>query len=336
MDSDRSAKGRHPIRVVTRRTGLSAAALRAWERRYEAVVPKRSSGGQRLYSDEDLHRLALLKAVVDAGRNIGHVAPLDTTELERLVREDLDAGGADGGGGEDLSPRGPLRSPTGFVKAASQAVDRLDPRELEAVLTRAAMSLTPVVLVEEVMVPLLRRIGLMWSRGEAGPATEHVASTAIRRFLDWTIMANGGEQEGGVLVVGTPPGQAHEFGALLAGVVAASEGWRVTVVGADLPGIEIADVARRKGAAAVALSALLPGSPERLLEAVAELQRGLPEGVRIFIGGPAAEEARDGLGELGVEHFSDLNGFRAAVASGGDRTVGKNGQRRPGGLEGRG
>ena len=41
----------HPVRVVTQRTGLSPDLLRAWERRYRIVEPRRSAGGQRLYSD---------------------------------------------------------------------------------------------------------------------------------------------------------------------------------------------------------------------------------------------------------------------------------------------
>ena len=49
---------RHPIQVVVRRTGLSADLLRAWERRYAAVEPGRTSTGRRLYSDRDIERLS--------------------------------------------------------------------------------------------------------------------------------------------------------------------------------------------------------------------------------------------------------------------------------------
>ena len=42
------------MQVVTRRTGLSADLLRAWEKRYEVVKPARSPSGRRLYSDADV------------------------------------------------------------------------------------------------------------------------------------------------------------------------------------------------------------------------------------------------------------------------------------------
>src|SRR6185312_8172121 len=81
----------HPMRVVTRRTGLSADLLRAWERRYEVVKPSRSEGGRRLYSDADIERLRLLYRATLAGRSIGQVAELSTEALTALVRLDAEA-----------------------------------------------------------------------------------------------------------------------------------------------------------------------------------------------------------------------------------------------------
>ena len=52
---------KHPIQIVSRRTGLSTDVIRAWERRYKAVKPIRSSNGRRLYSDNDVKKLMLLQ-----------------------------------------------------------------------------------------------------------------------------------------------------------------------------------------------------------------------------------------------------------------------------------
>jgi MerR family transcriptional regulator, light-induced transcriptional regulator len=87
----RRGKPRHPMRVVTRRTGLSADLLRAWERRYEVVTPARSESGRRLYSDADIERLRLLYRATLAGRTIGQVAELPTDALAALVRRDAAA-----------------------------------------------------------------------------------------------------------------------------------------------------------------------------------------------------------------------------------------------------
>jgi len=79
---------RHPIQVVAKRTGLSADVLRAWEKRYGVLKPARSEGGRRLYSDEDIEYLRLLRRATVAGRNVGQVAGLSRDELEATVRED--------------------------------------------------------------------------------------------------------------------------------------------------------------------------------------------------------------------------------------------------------
>src|SRR5512135_303854 len=83
---------RHPIRVVAERTGLSPDVLRAWERRYGVVAPARSAAGQRLYSDADIDRFALLAKATRSGRPHGPTASLPLEELRRLVAEDAERG----------------------------------------------------------------------------------------------------------------------------------------------------------------------------------------------------------------------------------------------------
>ena len=52
------------IGEVARRTGVTVPTLRAWERRYELLVPIRTAGGHRRYREEDMRRvLAVLELV---------------------------------------------------------------------------------------------------------------------------------------------------------------------------------------------------------------------------------------------------------------------------------
>ena len=51
---------RHPMKIVTQRTGLSAHVVRVWERRYGAVTPDRTGSNRRLYSEEEIDRLKAL------------------------------------------------------------------------------------------------------------------------------------------------------------------------------------------------------------------------------------------------------------------------------------
>ena len=61
MKEDLSAKPRHLIQVVNRRTGLSSDVIRVWEKRYQAVVSHRNETNRRLYSDKDIDKLTLVE-----------------------------------------------------------------------------------------------------------------------------------------------------------------------------------------------------------------------------------------------------------------------------------
>jgi DNA-binding transcriptional MerR regulator len=54
------------------------------------VTPKRTSTQRRIYSREDVHRLTLLKALVDSGHTIGSLSGFEIIQLEQLLQEDRD------------------------------------------------------------------------------------------------------------------------------------------------------------------------------------------------------------------------------------------------------
>ncbi|HZR36376.1 MAG TPA: MerR family transcriptional regulator [Nevskia sp.] len=75
------------IGMISRLSGVPAATIRMWERRYGALTPSRSPAGGRLYSRADVARLALLKQLVDRGHAIGTVAGLAEPKLQQLAAE---------------------------------------------------------------------------------------------------------------------------------------------------------------------------------------------------------------------------------------------------------
>ena len=78
----------YAIKYVSLQTGLTPHVIRAWEKRYDAVVPVRSPKNRRLYSEEDVQRLQMLKSATDAGHNISQVAGLTTKDLALLVQRE--------------------------------------------------------------------------------------------------------------------------------------------------------------------------------------------------------------------------------------------------------
>jgi DNA-binding transcriptional MerR regulator len=85
MSSQIAAETFFKIGTVSRLTGIPTDTIRMWERRYGAVEPHRSPSGTRVYTQEDVNRLTILKRLVDAGHSIGTVAELPTAQLEERL-----------------------------------------------------------------------------------------------------------------------------------------------------------------------------------------------------------------------------------------------------------
>ena len=69
------------ISTVSRLTGLSVHTIRAWEKRYQVVAPVRTETKRRLYTRDDIRKLALLRSLVETGHPIGSIAGLSPDQL---------------------------------------------------------------------------------------------------------------------------------------------------------------------------------------------------------------------------------------------------------------
>jgi MerR family transcriptional regulator, light-induced transcriptional regulator len=301
---------RHPIRVVAQRTGLTTDVLRAWEKRYGVVEPGRSETGHRLYSDEDVERLSLLRRATEAGRAIGGIANLDLSALAAVVREDDAHRRA--AERQRITAAGDAASE--HVSAALRAIHDLDAAELDGVLVRAALRLGSRSFLEKVAIPMLKEVGDAWHEERLGIANEHMASTATQRVLGWLLWSGTPNRDGPVLVVGTPAGQRHEMGALMSAAVAAEEGWRVVYLGPDLPVDEVARVAVTREANAIALSVIYPPDEPRVVEQLRKL-RALRPDTPLLVGGAAAGSYTAVLKEIGAIVLPELNALRERLAT---------------------
>ena len=298
------AEAHQAIKMVARRTGLSAHVIRIWEKRYGAVTPERTGTNRRLYSDEQIERLSLLRDITQAGHSIGHVAKLPPEKLRQIARESHAT--------KVPSPRTLPAVPAAqtFLDECISAVKALDSHALDETLKRAAVDLGAQGLLQRVVAPLAQTIGDLWRDGSITAAHEHFASGAIRFFLGQAARPFAGTENAPVLNVATPAGQIHELGALLVGAAAANLGWHVTYLGASLPAAEIAGAARQNGARAVALSLVYPEDDPRLERELTLLRELLPPDVALLTGGramPAYLNAIEQIGALQVTNLGDLS-----------------------------
>lgn len=56
-----------PIRIVSNETGVNAITLRAWERRYGLITPRRTAKGHRLYTEQDIRLIRRVVSLLNRG-----------------------------------------------------------------------------------------------------------------------------------------------------------------------------------------------------------------------------------------------------------------------------
>ena len=291
-DAPQAEAAIHPIQVAARRTQLSADVIRAWERRYGAVIAKRSPTGRRLYSDADIDRLKLLNQAIHIGRRIGDVAHLPVQQLQTLIAEDQQTVSIVSSPAPVIDSHTDLpadRSATdSHLAACLQAIEQLRPDKLDMALHQAAVACSLPVLLEQLIFPLMHTVGERWQNGQLRLCHEHMASTTVRSFLGSLMQQSDFRQDSDfapLIVITTLSGQLHELGAISAAIIAATKGWQTLYLGSSTPVEEIAFAASHRSARAVGLSLCYPADDPHLPLTLKKLRRHLPHDIAVLTGG---------------------------------------------------
>ena len=188
--------------------------------------------------------------------------------------------------GDDSAP-GTISAPATTLEDAvsdlTASLDRLDEQAANTALDRLFSIYTVETVLQEVILPYLRRLGDRWATGEVSVAQEHFASNLIRgRLLG---LAQGwGQGRGPGAILACVPGEQHELGLLAFGVVLRRRGWRITYLGTDSPIEAIADLSRSLVPAVVVLLGM---TAEGFLNHAREIEQ-LAKQVPVMIAGTGA------------------------------------------------
>lgn len=154
------------ISAVERETGLAKDTLRVWERRYGFPKPARDEAGERLYTQEDVNRLRLIRRLIDQGWRPGKLLSASHSELQAIVDAERSA-----------------RVPALLSGETLEAIRRHDVDGLRAVFQRTLLDQGLQGLVTGLIAPLNVDIGEAWMRGELGVPDEHFYTEQVQNFL---------------------------------------------------------------------------------------------------------------------------------------------------------
>lgn len=294
---------RYTIGELSSRTGISTHTIRAWEKRYGAISPERTDSNQRLYSEDQLHRLQMIKQATDRKHPISRVAQLSDQDLSNLVTL------IPSRVGQSIVPSSELD----FVSEALAAIEKLNEEDLHHALRRSSASLGLEEMLDSVILPLLTEIGNRWETGSMRIFQEHLATSTIRTFLAEKLAALNPRIDTPRLIVTTPKNQMHEIGALLVGIAATIQNWNVVYLGPNLPFQEIADAAAKSRADAIALSIVFPLSDQDLAEELVNLRRLVGDSMPIFVGGSGIPSYIDTLHAIHATTFDHWRELRTGL-----------------------
>ncbi|MBL1214608.1 MAG: MerR family transcriptional regulator [Ignavibacteriae bacterium] len=305
-------ENKYPIKAVAQKTGLSVHVIRAWEKRYNAVVPNRTETNRRLYSESDIEKLQILLKLTDQGHNIGGIANLSIDELRDLVEDRQEPRM------ENYKVQREVRQPTDpdkYFTSCLKSVYALDLKELESTLYKASVSFSQPVLLDRIIIPLITHIGDLWKEGEIRVYHEHMVTASLRGFLSNLIDTSKNSESAPKILATTPQGQLHELGALIVSAVASSEGWNVTYLGPNLPAEEIVGAAEQLNCKAIAISIVYPLDDYMLRKELIKFKQILPDNISLLVGGKGARGYLDVLEEIGARVILDIANFKKSLSA---------------------
>jgi methanogenic corrinoid protein MtbC1 len=280
--TDYSDEPRYNIKSVSDKTEINSVTIRAWERRYNLVIPKRAVNGYRLYSERDIALLLWTRARIEAGLSISSaVAEWEQMKSAGTMPEVV------------ISTSGPIPSRQSGKVSAEVAVQRLlndllrhDEKSAQVVFEDALGSFNLTALFESVLAPVLVEVGERWARGEIKVATEHFASNFILSRLLAIFQSLPLHASAPQVMIGCAPDELHVIGPLMLAILLREAGYRVEYLGPDIPLNDLADFICEDTPKMLILSATLKESAIAL-ERFATLLEKCPQPPVFGFGGSA-------------------------------------------------
>ena len=169
----------------------------------------------------------------------------------------------------------------------------------------------------QIVAPLLSQVGQEVERRRLNVAQEHLLSSILRTHLgrlyqSFLLLPASGP----IVLFATPEGNLHEFGILLAAILAALQGLRTHFLGANLPAQDLLKAAHDTGAAILVIgaTAIPPEIQVRPLNSYfSEIDKKLPKSIEVWLGGDSALSASTGFRRHKPRLIASLEQFAQEV-----------------------
>ena len=283
------------IQAVSKVTGVPAATLRAWERRYNFPSPARTDSAYRLYSEENIELIKQLKMLCNQG-----MAPSEAVKIlkEKLAEDSPSPEYPEGEGLQSIMTAPAVSELEDyFLRAQEQlieAIHRFDPVLLEKYTRASLLQGSAKQVFDHIFAPVLTRVGNEWHDGILSIAQEHLATesigNAIRDLLRYVQLDKGTRH----IVLACVSGESHSLPLYGSAFHFIQWGYRVTILGVNTPPEALRQAVSKLTPNAIGLSITCPKSIEATRDQLKDYVKAC-QGLPLIVGGSGASLLKDDL-----------------------------------------
>jgi len=265
----------YSIKDLEKLTGIKAHTIRIWEKRYDIVVPHRTSTNIRFYTERDLKKLMNVASLVKLGVKISTLSGLSFEELNDKIIEFY---------------RKPNINTT-YIDQLILAMTDLDDKTFNKILSNAILDKGFENTIIEVIFPFLQQLGLLWQTGNINIAHERFVMNLLRQKL---IVAIDGlnyfpDKNSKLFVMFLPKDEYHEIELLSYRYIIRKHGHKVVYLGQSIPLDDLSEIVKIKKTDYLFTCINLPHTQEELKIIIQNLSKLFPE-QKIFITGKQVKE----------------------------------------------
>jgi len=221
----------YTLNELEKLTGIQAATIRVWERRYKIIQPKRTETNRRWYDDDDLRRLINISIIYQSGIKISKIAKYSGSDLEDQV---------------GLLTRDSALYDT-QIKSLTFAMLSFNGQAVNEILLKSVINIGFEETFLNVVFPFLKRIGIMWHTGSANIGAEHFITNVLRGILITAIdaipPASDPNRKRAILFL--PDNELHELALLFFSYLIRKSGHEALYLGQSTPFSAVIDASEK-------------------------------------------------------------------------------------------
>ncbi|PRX53218.1 B12 binding protein [Flagellimonas meridianipacifica] len=210
------------IRDMENLSGIKAHTIRIWEKRYNLFTPERTSTNIRYYSLQSLQKLLNVTLLYNNGYKISKIAKLDESHIPIIVRE-IVANNSEKNHAINAFKLAMINfDQTLFLNTYSSLLSERSFRDI----------------FNEVFIPLLNELGLLWQTDTISPSHEHFITHLIKQKIyinTEKLQLVEPIKKDKVFALFLPENEIHEIGLLYLNYEITLRGYKSIYLGQTMP-----------------------------------------------------------------------------------------------------